>query len=109
MLAAIHGTREDLAAILSAIPGGSAVTKAIDAITAEVRSEAEKGAKNAIPEIRREVRAEVLPYVVASLAASGTAVLLGLAAIVRVRRSGRGVAGAGLSGRRRTRERRKTK
>lgn len=84
--AAIHGTRDDLTAILSAIPGGSQVTKAIDAIEAQVRAEAEKGAKNAIPEIRREVRAEVMPYVIASIAAGATGALFGIAAIVRARR-----------------------
>lgn len=87
--AAIHGTREDLTAILSAIPGGSQITKAIDAIEAQVRAEAEKGAKNAIPQIRSEVRAEVLPYVIAAVAAGATGAVFGLAAMVRARRGAR--------------------
>jgi hypothetical protein len=57
-----------------------------DTVAAEaesfIRSKAEAGAKQAIPQIRAEVRATVKPYVITSIVVASAGFLAGLTALV---------------------------
>lgn len=76
----------DLQRLFALIPGGGTVAQKFEEFKALIRGEAEKGAMNAVPTIRLEVKKTVMPYVVASLALGFTGLLVGIAAL---RRAGR--------------------
>lgn len=81
--ATLGDIRSDLARLLSLIPGG---TTKLAQLEAYIRSEAEAGAKQAIPEIRRQVQVTATPYVYAALALGFGGFLLGLGALIIARR-----------------------
>lgn len=88
-------TKDDIYNWLKTIPGvGTTLQTGLDKLVTYIKEEAEAGAKQAIPEIRSEVRSEVRPYVIAAIGLSAAAGAVGVAALVRNRRSGlRGLEG----------------
>jgi hypothetical protein len=71
----------DLKKFISSVPGGQAITSAATSaandVVARIRTEAEAGAKNAIPMIKAEVEKTVKPWVIAAIAAGGLGFLMG--------------------------------
>lgn len=84
------GFREDLVSVLGPILGTSKVNSFLTSLEAEIRKQAEAGARAAIPDIEARVRAEarsaVQPLVIASIAVSGLALVVGGVALWRGRR-----------------------
>jgi glycerol dehydrogenase-like iron-containing ADH family enzyme len=71
----------DLTKLVSSIPGGKAITSAATSaandVVARIRTEAEAGAKNAIPMIKAEVEKTVKPWVLAAIVAGGLGFAMG--------------------------------
>lgn len=61
--------------LIAAIPGASDAIKYI-------RNEAEAGAKQAIPEIRRQVKEEVTPLIIGAIGVSALSTFVGLTALI---------------------------
>jgi hypothetical protein len=85
----LGGFREDLVSVLGPILGTSKVNSFINSLEAEIRKQAEAGARQAIPDIRLQVREEatsaVKPLAIAAIAAGGLGLIVGIVAIWRTR------------------------
>lgn len=88
MLGDFGGIREDLIGILALGYGGdrSKASAKIGELESLIRSEAKKGALEATPNIRTEVRKEVTPYVYIALGLGVLGLLVGVGTIIYVRR-----------------------
>jgi len=68
------------------------VVSVYSSVVATIRAEAEKGAREGvnkeIPTIETRVKKTVTPFVVGSLAASGVALAVGIAALISARKKG---------------------
>lgn len=86
--AGLGDIQADLRSVFALLPGTSGQTAAqkFAEFIALIRSEAEKGALQAVPTIKVEVKKTVTPYVIAALGMGGLGILLGLAALRRTRR-----------------------
>jgi hypothetical protein len=82
----LQGARETVIDLLAVPLGRDKATKVVSEAETYVRSQAEAGAKQAIPTIKGEVAKTVRPFVIASLALGGLGALLGTAAYLRTRR-----------------------
>jgi hypothetical protein len=81
--------RDDLISLLALGVGRDKATQKVADLEAMIRSEAETGAKQAIPTIRTEVRKEVSPWVITALVVSGVALLATVGTVIYVRRKHR--------------------
>jgi hypothetical protein len=81
--------RDDLISLLAIGFGQEKATQKVADLEALIRGEAETGAKQAIPEIRQEVRKEVSPWVITALVVSGVALLATVGTVIYVRRKHR--------------------
>ena len=77
------GVRETLVSVLGVVVGQQKAGQYVGDFETLIRTEAEKGAKQAIPQIRKEVRAEVKPYIIAAFGVGGLGLLLGALAYRR--------------------------
>lgn len=75
------GFREDVVSVLGPILGTSRVNSFIASLEREIRSQAEAGARQAIPDIKAEVevtaRETVRPYVIGAIAVGALGGVLG--------------------------------
>jgi len=82
----LAGIKDDLLRVLALVPGGFTAQTKLEELEAYIRSEAEKGARQAIPEIRRQVKQEaenaIKPYVLASLGLGALGLLAGISATI---------------------------
>lgn len=73
------GFREDVTSILGPLVGAQKINTFLNSLQSEIRTEAETGARQAIPDITLEVantaRAAVKPYVIAALALGGVSLV----------------------------------
>lgn len=77
-------TKDEINNWLKTVPVvGSALQSGLDKLVTYIKSEAETGAKQAIPQIRSEVRDEVKPYIIAAVGLSAVAAAIGITALVR--------------------------
>lgn len=81
--------RDDLISLLAIGFGQEKAKQKVADLEALIRGEAETGAKQAIPEIRQEVRKEVSPWVITAIVVSGVALLTTAGTIIYVRRKHR--------------------
>ena len=83
------GFREDVVGALGPFLGTGQVTSFINSLEAEIRAQAEAGARQAIPDIKIEVeqtaRSTVLPYVAAALILGAFGAIAGGLALYRSR------------------------
>lgn len=86
----LGGFQEDAVSILGPILGKDRVLSFINSMRADVRAEAEKGARAAIPDITSEVeraaKNATKPYVIAAISAGVFGAILGGIAYYRVRK-----------------------
>lgn len=87
------GFREDAVNMLSSILGKDRVLSFINGLETEIRTQAEAGARQAIPDIEAEVRrtakSAVTPLVVTAIAVGALGGVLGTWALLRTRKRSR--------------------
>lgn len=78
----------DLLRLFSLLPGsaGSTAATKFQELLTLIRTEAEKGAMQAVPMIKVEVKKQVTPLIVAPIALGGLALVLSIIALRRAKR-----------------------
>lgn len=91
MLGEFGAVRDDLVSILALAYGGDLAKgeEKVSGLEALIRGEAKKGALEATPQIRMEVKQEITPYVYIALGLGVLGLLLGAGALIYVRRKHR--------------------
>jgi hypothetical protein len=80
--------QSDLRNIFSILPGSTAATAQakFNELIAFIRSQAEAGALQAVPQIEAKVKQVVTPYIIVALGMGGLGLALGVVAIMRTRK-----------------------
>ena len=85
--AGLGDIRADLQRVFALLgSSGTSAAQKFDELIALIRSEAEKGALQAVPTIKLEVKKTVTPYLLGAFGLGGLGVILGIAALRRARR-----------------------